>query len=347
LSARSFAKRRWAILLALSAALCVGPSGRGGAAGTGDRAGLPAAVADPPDPDTSSAVQAEMRNIHFEIAPGVVLNIARLRGALLPIGPERPPTLDDKHSYSLLISTAEISIDTASLGNLLSNHVFAYPGSPLRSLRIETDGDELVQRGVLHGFLPFSMRATVTLTSEGLIRLRPRTVRVFGVGVRRLMRLFGLELENLAKVKAGRGVRIEGDDFLLDPTAILPPPRTRGRVTRLVVGNGRVAQTFGGAAPAVPLAQPGSDSANYMYFQGGTLRFGKLTMMNTDLLILDDDPSDPFDLNLDRYNDQLVAGYNRNTPDYGLIVYMPDRQDMLAKAQGHKDAMTQRRKDAK
>jgi hypothetical protein len=325
LSERSFAGRRGAILLALSAALCVGPSGRGGAAGTDARAGPPAALA---DPDTSSAVQAEMRNLLLEIAPGVILNIARLRGALLPVGPERPPTLDDKHSYTLVISTAQISIDTASLGNLLTNHVFAYPGSPIRSLRIETDGEELVQRGVLHGLLPFSMRASVTLTPEGLIRLRPRTVKVFGVGVRRLMRLFGLELEELAKVQPGRGVRIEGNDFLLDPTAILPPPRTRGRVTGLVVGNGRVAQTFGGAEPAVALAQPGSDSANYMYFQGSYLRFGKLTMANTDLLILDDDPSDPFDLFLDRYNDQLVAGYNRNTPDYGLIVYMPDRADM-------------------
>ena len=355
--ARSFAGRRWAILLALSAVIC-GPSERGGAAGTDAGARLPAARVDPPDPDTSSAVQAEMRNIHFEIASGVVLNIARLRGALLPVGPERPPTLDDKYSFTLRIATAEISIDTASLGNLLTNHVFAYPGSPLRSLRIETDGEELVQRGVLHGFLPFSMRATVTLTPEGLIRLHPRTMKVFGVGVRRLMGLFGLELEELAKVEPGRGVRIEGDDFLLDPTAILPPPRTRGRVTRLVVGNGRVAQTFGGAEPAVALAQPGSDSANYMYFQGGTLRFGKLTMLNTDLLILDDDPTDPFDFFLDRYNDQLVAGYNRNTPDHGLIVYMPDKGEI-----GSKDATTgrngakaqrrneggkaQRRKDAK
>ena len=342
MSARSFATRRWAILLALSAALCVGPSERGGATGNNTDAGLPPARADPPDPDTGSAVQAEMRNIHFEIAPGVVLNIARLRGALLPIGPDRPPILDDKHSFTLRIASAEISIDTASLGNLLTNHVFAYPGSPLRSLRIETDGDELVQRGVLHGFLPFSMRAAVSLTPEGLIRLRPRTVKVFGVGVRRLMRLFGLELEELAKVEPGRGVRIDGDDFLLDPTAILPPPRTRGRVTRLVVGNGRVAQTFGGAPPAVALAQPGSDSANYMYFRGGNLRFGKLTMTNTDLLILDDDPSDPFDFFLDRYNDQLVAGYNRNTPDHGLIVYMPDKGEI-----GSKDAKTQRRKDAK
>ena len=84
-----------------------------------------------------------------------------------------------------------------------------------------------------------------------------------------------------------------------------------------------------------------------MYFQGATLRFGKLTMMNTDLLILDDDPSDPFDFFLDRYNDQLVAGYNRNTRDHGLIVYMPDKGEIGSKdaTTGRNGAKAQRRKD--
>lgn len=319
--------RRWAILLALSASLCGPPGGWPAAAEPPDALPDPAVAADSARRDTS-AVAAEMRNIHFQIASGVVLNISRLRGTLRPTSASRPPTLDDKQSFLLHIDNAEISIDTASLGNLLSNHVFAYPGSPLKSLRIETEGDQLVQRGVLHGLLPFTMRADVSLTPEGLIKLQPRTVKVFGIGVRRLMRFFGLQLEELAKVERGHGVRIEGDNFLLDPTAILPPPRTRGRVTRLTVGDGKVVQIFGGDTLPRQLAEPGPGPANYMYFRGASLRFGKLTMVETDLLILDDDPSDPFDFFLDRYNQQLVAGYNRNTPDHGLIVYMPDLGDI-------------------
>lgn len=284
------------------------------------------------DRDSTVEVQAEMRNIHFQIASGVVLDIARLRGALLPLSTSRPPTLDDKQSFALQITSAEISIDTASLGNLLTNHVFAYPGSPIRSLRIETEGEQLIQRGVLHGLLPFTMRAEVTLTADGLIRLHPTKVKVFGIGVGRMMHFFGLQLDELAKVKPGHGVRIVEDDFFLDPTAILPPPRTRGRVTGLKVGNGRIVQIFGGTEPARRLADPGPGAANYMFFRGASLRFGKLTMTDTDLLILDDDPSDPFDFFLDRYNEQLVAGYNRNTPDHGLIVHMPDLGDIGKKA---------------
>ncbi len=285
--------------------------------------------ADTVDRDSTGVVQAEMRNILFEIASGVVLDITRLRGALLPLTISQPPNLDDPRSFTLQINSGEISIDTASLGNLLSNHVFAYPGSSLKSLRIETEGEQLVQRGVLHGFLPFTMRADVTLTPDGLIRLHPTKVKVFGIGVGRMMRFFGLQLEALAKVRPGRGVKIVDDDFFLDPTAILPPPRTRGRVTRLHVGDGKIVQTFGGPEPARRLADVGPGAANYMFFQGATLRFGgKLTMGDTDLLILDDDPADPFDFVLARYSEQLVAGYNRNTSAHGLIVHMPDMGDI-------------------
>ena len=72
-------------------------------------------------------------------------------------------------------------------------------------------------------------------------------------------------------------------------------------------------------------------------------------MVNTDLLILDDDPSDPFDFFLDGYNDQLVAGYNRNTPDHGLIVHMPDKGEIGSKdaTTGRNGAKTQRRNGAK
>jgi len=61
-----------------------------------------------------------------------------------------------------------------------------------------------------------------------------------------------------------------------------------------------------------------------MYFRGGTLRFGKLTMNNADLRIIDASPKDIFDFSLDHYNSQLVAGHSKNTPNFGLVVVMPD-----------------------
>ena len=57
---------------------------------------------------------------------------------------------------------------------------------------------------------------------------------------------------------------------------------------------------------------------------GGTIRFGKLTMTDADLQLIDADPKDPFDFYPARYDAQLVAGYSKNTPSKGLKTYMPD-----------------------
>jgi hypothetical protein len=127
-------------------------------------------------------------------------------------------------------------------------------------------------------------------------------------------------------VLGGRGVRIDGDDFYLNPAKLLPPPRVQGRVGRVEVNDSQVVQVFQPpeGAKLQPMTIPDPKATNYMFYRGGTLRFGKLTMHDTDLLIRDAEPEDPFDFFLDEYNAQLVAGYSKNTPDHGLIVVMQD-----------------------
>jgi hypothetical protein len=77
-----------------------------------------------------------------------------------------------------------------------------------------------------------------------------------------------------------------------------------------------------------------------MYFHGGTLRFGKLTMSDTDLEIVDADPSNPFDYSLDRYQDHLVAGHSNTTPVDGLIVVMPDLQQLDRRTSARADSLS-------
>jgi len=61
-----------------------------------------------------------------------------------------------------------------------------------------------------------------------------------------------------------------------------------------------------------------------MAYRGAQLRFGKLTMSDADLVLIDMDPQDPFDFFLEHYKEQLVAGYTKTTPDFGLRVFMRD-----------------------
>ena len=64
-------------------------------------------------------------------------------------------------------------------------------------------------------------------------------------------------------------------------------------------------------------------------------------MVDTDLMLIDDDPRDPFDFSPAQYKDQLVAGYSKITPDNGLVTHMPDLSD-IAKGGAAKRAASAR-----
>lgn len=279
----------------------------------------------------ASRVRAEMRHVNMHVEPGIVLSINRLRGTVVSTRRGSPPALNDKTSMIIDIASGDISIDTVSLGHLLNRHVFGYKGSPLRNLHVSIDRDHMVQTGSLHKvtWLPFRIRATVSLTPSGEIRVHPTAVSVLGVGVMGLSRRLG-GLSGLISIDGARGARLDGNDFILDPTAMLPPPRIRGRLTSIALTPGGMRQTFGtgDTLDTQPTRRAGSTARNYMYFHGGTLRFGKLTMSGTDLEIVDGNPANPFDYSLDRYQEHLVAGHSNTTPVDGLIVVMPDVQQL-------------------
>ena len=77
---------------------------------------------------------------------------------------------------------------------------------------------------------------------------------------------------------------------------------------------------------------PDPSAPNYVYFGGGDVRFGKLTMSRADLQLIDLDRRDPFDFFPAHYDAQLVAGYSKNTTRQGLKTYMPDHDDLVRRA---------------
>jgi hypothetical protein len=277
-------------------------------------------------------VEAEMRGVLYHVDDRVVLQIRHLRGALLPTK-NAPPWFDDPESFTLAIDTGEVSISPTSLSALLNDYVFNYKGTPLKHLKVTIEKGQLKQTGTLHKVidLPFTIRAELSATPDGRLRLHPTSVKVAGIGVKGLMRTFGIELENLVRVKQGRGVEIADNDFLLAPAGLLPPPRIEGRVTAVRLEGGKIEQTFGASTRRgwSELLHPTDPSArNYMFYRGRILRFGKLTMVDADLQIVDGDPSDPFDFYLAHLNEQLVAGLSRNQADFGLLTVMPDYADL-------------------
>jgi hypothetical protein len=285
----------------------------------------------PPPASARGPVRVEMKNVSLHVAEGVVLKIHSLRGALLRTAASRPPVFDERDSFVLRIDAGEIALTTASLTALMNNYVFAYRKAPIKDVEITTDDEgRLEQEGVLDKKvdIPFKVKAVMTPMPDGRIRLHARSIKAAGLPVKGLMGLLGIEMDDMVKIQSGRGMAVDGNDFILDPQWMLPPPRIRGKVTAVRIEGDEIVHVFGSGPAAGRRLCPYTSYRNYMYFRGGNLRFGKLTMADADLALIDQDPKDPFDFDLDRYNDQLVAGYSKNTPSRGLKTFMPDANDL-------------------
>lgn len=284
----------------------------------------------PASPQTN--VQLEMKNVRLHLEAGIIVDVARLRAVMVSRSEGQPPVFDDQRSYVLRVQTAVMSMDMASLQNLMNRHVFGYDGSPLKNVTVEPDGPYLKVKGKLHKGIdiPFATRASVSTTADGQLRLHVESMKAIGVPAKGLLDLFGLKLDDVMDIERRRGVNVQDNDIIIAAGRVLPPPELEGRLSRVAVQGNRLVQSFDDPRNGRPerLAPPSAAARNYIYFSGGSITFGKLTMRDADLQLIDADPRDPFDFDPAHYNVQLVAGYSKNTPNKGLKTYMPDLNDV-------------------
>ncbi len=286
--------------------------------------------------ETAQPVSVDFQNVNFHLGAGAMLEVRRLQGALMPTRPDAPPSFDDLKSYTLRIDAGEIAMQPASLTAVLNNFVFKYEGAPISNVEVSIENGQVKQKGTLHKGVgvPFTILADMTVTPDGRIRLHPTSVKAAGLPTGGLMKLFHLELDNLIKSNRARGFEIEGNDFLLIPDRLIPEPRISGHLTSVRIEGNRIVEVFG----TKPAHAADKVAKNYMYYRGGLLRFGKLTMHDTDLRLVDADPTDPFDFSPSEYLTQLVAGYSKSLPNGGLRTFMPDL-DQTAKPKGQRAAV--------
>jgi len=278
-----------------------------------------------------AGVQIEMRNVRLHLDDAITVDVARLRGTMISRTPGKPPIFDDQRSFAIDLAAASLSMDMASVTSLMNAHVFAYQGAPLTNLAVRTTADgRLEMKGTLHKGLsvPFSSKASVAPAGAAGVKLHIESMKAVGIPAKGLLELFGLKLEDLIDLKNRRGIDVQDNDIILQPGQVLPPPELRGNLSRVAVEGNRLLLTFTSDQRPVDLTLPDPRAKNYIYFGGGVITFGKLTMTDTDLQLIDEDPKDPFDFYPTKYSGQLVAGYSKNTPRKGLKTFMPDYDDL-------------------
>jgi hypothetical protein len=181
-----------------------------------------------------TVTQVSMRDINFFLMPNGALRIRKLRGTVRSLK-GGPVVFDDKNSFIIHLTYAEIGLNGTDITTLMNKYIFAYPDAPLKRLQVHTSGSQVVQTGVMHKILdiPFRITADVSVTPEGLIRLHPVKTEILGVDGEKLMRAFGLSLQKILDLSKAKGVTVKGNDLFLDPVKILPPPAIEGHATAI------------------------------------------------------------------------------------------------------------------
>ena len=271
----------------------------------------------------------EMRNVDLHIDPHSAMRVRSLRGQVVPTKAGTIAWLDQPASFHIRATSGVVALDGEAISALLNEVAFNYPDAPIRNLRVTIENGSVVQRGTLHKGvdIPFQMWSVPKLQPDGRLVLHPDRLKIFGVNGTALMRALGLRLEKMMDLSHARGVSVKGDDLYLEPLAIIPDPTVDGKLTSVRIEGPLMIQEFARTPEDTiftTYAKPDSGSRNFIYFRGGQLRFGKLTMDDTDLLIHDADEADPLDLYFAEYNKQLVAGHTSNLPNYGLRTWMVD-----------------------
>jgi hypothetical protein len=281
-------------------------------------------------PSRTPAVQTQMRNVMYHFTDSASVHIKSLVGELVPVSPAEFPVFDNKDSFRLRIKFADITIAASDLASVLNSYVFARDNSPLTGVSISIENGRMLLKGKLHnvGVIPFEAESFLSPTSDGKLLLRTGKVKALHVPVKGVMNLLGIDIAKLIKNGKLPGVQADGDNLTLDPALIFPAPHMDGRVTATHIEGNTVVLTFGD--PRLAALKP-VQSGNYMSFRGAQLRFGKLTMSDADLILIDMDPGDPLDFFLNHYNEELGAGYTKITSHYGLRVFLKD-YNKLAKS---------------
>ncbi len=276
-------------------------------------------------PETTNSSQTAPTNVYahnlkLRKGPGFRIYVRWLRGQMVRAKPSVNPSFDDPDSFVLDVKTGVIHTNVGDLSNFLNNGV---SDSPLRNITLSGDGDQIKLHGTLHKVvpLPVEMVATISVAPGNLIQLHVTKLNLLKIPFKGLLGDFHITVSSLFQPRNIPGIQVSENDIFFDTQKLLPPPHIRGQLTSVRIINPDFEETYGNAHDDVAQV---AQWRNFLQLHDGTIDFGKLTMRHVDLIMVDLSNDAWFDLDLANYQEQLVNGYTRMTPQAGLQIFMPD-----------------------
>lgn len=272
-------------------------------------------------------------NLMLRKGPDFRIYVRWLRGNMMRTRREVNPTFDDPETFFLDVKSGVIRANIGDIGNFLNAGGVA--DSPLKNVTLLAEGDQIKLKGTLHKLipLPVELLGSIAATADNRIQLQVTKLSVLKIPLKGLLGGLNISVSDLIQPKGIPGIEVSGNDIFFDTLKLLPPPHIRGQLTKVRVVTPDIEEIFGNGEDTVARVE---QWRNFLRLSDGTIDFGKLTMHHVDLIMVDLSDDAWFDLDLNNYQNQLVSGYTRMTPEAGLQIFMPDL-DNVPKSKGRQN----------
>lgn len=308
-----------------------------------DEAHGPATPPGKADVAVSGDARLTMNNVALVAAPGVTIDVVRMKGALrsAPGAESSGIDLEKPDSFEVIVDDAEVRVREAILQKLAWSVDREVPG--LAGARVVLDKvvvakGRVVQEGTfslgpLH--LPFHITGTLAATKNGDVRVEVIDARVAGLDTGPLVDALNLNMRELLKRGARgppKGVKGgEGLSLVVSPAAMATKPRMIGKIRSVRIDDDVVVVELGDAPR--PAAEPVKTHATHaksdvhsLVIAGGHLILGKMQMTGAVAELVDTD-DDPLMIDMKNFQRQLFASVCRATPQ-GVRIHMVDANDV-------------------
>jgi len=273
----------------------------------------------------SGTTMLKAHNLRLRKGPNFRVYVRWLHGKMIPTHNRIDPSFDDPESFFLDIESGVIRANIGDISNFLN--VSGSGSSPLKKITLSGDGNQVKINGTLHKIfpLPIELIATIAPAADNQIQMHVEKLSILKVPLIGLLSRIHITISDLIHPGGVPGIKVSGDDIFFDTQKLLPPPHLWGQLTSVHIVNPDLEVIYGNAQNAATQVE---QWRNFLQLRGGNIEFGKLTMHDVDLVMIDISNDAWFDLDLAHYQQQLVNGYTRMTPQAGLQIFMPDLDEL-------------------
>jgi len=272
-------------------------------------------------------VSIRLQKVRFKWSDKVYIDTDNMAVRAVPVQ-GRVVDFDNLESFHLMLQQSVVFIRPDVLEGMFNESVFNYPHSKLRDLKVKLteDDDEHVLRvagSVNVGlWIPFKMNARLSVNQRNnTLTIDVDHLKVFGVlPITKLIKWEPFQLEHIISLPPNESLIVDGNRMMVKPFGLFPAPRVEGKMSTVTLDGKGIHLAFAGQ----PIPAPESSAKNYVYLKGGTAQFGRFCMVDTDILILDQDESDPFVFSLGGYAAMIPRSKIEIRDTNSVRVVMPD-----------------------